>query len=85
MTDRTDIFERLALYAYFLNPPYRARLKNRRREEQSVFNEWCELLGLNESDNISVINRVEGFCTGIHCNDDFASSVEPWSNYYDAG
>jgi len=85
LTERTDIFERFALYACFLNPPYRARFKKGKKEAQSVFNEWCELLGLNESDDVSVVNWVEEYSTGIHCNDDSASSVEPWSNYFNSG
>lgn len=63
-TDRADIFERLALYACFVNPPYRARFKNGKTEAQSVFLKWCELLGLNEVDDVSVVNWVEGLNTG---------------------
>lgn len=84
-TDRTDIFERLALYACFVNPPYRAQFKNGETEAQSVFLKWCELLGLNEIDDVSVVSWVEGLNTGLHGYDDTISSVEPWSNYFDAG
>ena len=84
-TDKTDIFERLALYACFVNPPYRAQFKKGKTEAQSVFLEWCELLGLNEIDDVSVVNWVEGLNTGLHGYDEKISSVESWSNYFDVG
>ena len=85
LTDRADIFERLALYACFLNPPYRAKFKKGKTEAQSVFKEWCELLGLNESDDVTVVNWVEGFSTGMDTDEDKVSNVEPWSNYFYSG
>ncbi|WP_457401400.1 hypothetical protein [Pseudomonas sp. SDO5532_S415] len=83
LTDSTDVFERLALYASFINPPYRARFK-KGVETKGVFNEWCDVLGLNELDDVSVLNWVEGFHTGLHEKND-TSSVAPWSNYFYPG
>lgn len=83
LTESTDIFERFALYASFVNPPYRARFK-KGVDAKDVFNEWCDVLGLNELDEVSVLNWVEGFYTGLNVIND-VSSVEPWSDYFYPG
>ncbi|MHC8356162.1 hypothetical protein ACYZTL_13250 [Pseudomonas sp. LB3P81] len=84
-TDRTNIFERLALYASFLNPPYRAHFRRGESEAQSVFYEWCELLGLNDPEDIVVVNWVDALNSDLHSCGDEISGVVPWSDYFDAG
>jgi hypothetical protein len=83
--DRTDIFERLALYASFLYPPYRAQFRRGESEAQSVFYEWCELLGLNDPEDIVVVNWVDALNTDLHTCDDDIFGVTPWRDYFDAG
>src|SRR5689334_6271272 len=85
LTNDTSVFERLALYAAFIKPPYRARFKKGETEAKAVFHEWCDLLGLNTADDVTVLNWVDSFCTGLHENGDAASDVEPWSSYFYPG
>lgn len=44
-TDKDDIFERLALYACFVNPPYRARFKGGRQRRSRFFSNGANSLG----------------------------------------
>ncbi len=85
LTDNTDIFEELVLYACFINPPYRAQFKRGEQEAKEVFHEWCEILGLNEQDDVSVLNWVKELSSGLHVDEASTSSVEPWSDYFDMG
>ncbi|PZW99181.1 hypothetical protein DFS28_103243 [Pseudomonas sp. 478] len=75
----------LALYGYFREPPYGTEFKGGELEAKELFHEWRQILGLEEQDDIVVINWVKGFKKEWLDNDDAIPGREPWSDYFDEG
>ncbi|NUU38812.1 hypothetical protein, partial [Pseudomonas sp. C2B4] len=75
----------LALYGHFREPPYGTEFKGGELEARSLFNEWCQVIGLEEQDDVVVINWVKGFKKEWVNNDDAILGRESWSDYFDAG
>jgi hypothetical protein len=75
----------LAFYGSFREPPYRTEFKGGELEAQALFREWCQALGLEEQDDVVVINWVKGFKREWVNNSDAIPGRESWSDYFNEG
>jgi hypothetical protein len=75
----------LAFYGSFREPPYRTEFKGGELEAQALFREWCQALGLEEQDDVVVINWVKGFKREWVNKSDAIPGRESWSNYFNEG
>ena len=73
------------LYGAFREPPYGTNFKDGDSEAHKLFYEWIDFLGIQEQDNINVIDWVHGIDYEWINNDDAIPGRESWSDYFDAG
>lgn len=75
----------LAFYGSFREPPYGTEFKRGELEARALFHEWCQALGLEEQDDVVVINWVKGFKREWVDNADAIPGRESWSDYFNDG
>ncbi|WP_434706058.1 hypothetical protein J3P85_12505 [Pseudomonas sp. Z1-12] len=84
---RTDVGEHnqqpYALYADFCEPPYGTRFSD--DTPQALFKAWLDLLGLEEGEDVVVLNWVDNFNVNWTASDEADPAREPWSDYFDDG
>lgn len=73
----------LALYASYTGAPYGVSFEGGEAGAQSTFHEWLELLGLEEHNDVVVINWVNGYALQWISNAEHAlAGWESWSPWY---
>ncbi|NWB25521.1 hypothetical protein [Pseudomonas gingeri] len=73
------------LYQAFCDPPYGTRFSGGEEHAQALFQEWMDLLGFCEQDDIVVLNWVDGCLADLQASVDSPAGRVPWSDYFDAG
>ncbi len=76
----------LALYAPFSNPPYGTRFKDGEAQSRATFQEWLDVLGLQDRDDVVVLDWVNGYTFNwIGTTESPLPEWEPWSEYFEDG